>query len=167
MTPDDVLEVLDALDAAGIPAWVGGGWGVDALVGKETRGHYDVDIAVPGCNERQAIEAMTALGFRIIEEQDWRPVRVLLEDSRGRAVDVHPLVFDASPSCSSTGAPATGAPARLMEMLPLESGEKTSGHAQEQRPTRSTRRSSRRPIDGDAGAEPTSSNGLIVSNDCR
>lgn len=30
MSPDDVVAVLDRLDAAGIEWWVEGGWGVDA-----------------------------------------------------------------------------------------------------------------------------------------
>ena len=94
MTSVDVLEVVNALDAAGIAAWIGGGWGVDALVGRETRRHEDVDIAVRQSDERLAIETIATLGFEIIEEQDWRPSRVLFEDPDGRAVDLHPLVFD-------------------------------------------------------------------------
>jgi hypothetical protein len=46
MSATDVLEVLSILDAEGISAWIGGGWGVDALVGQETRRHEDLDIAV-------------------------------------------------------------------------------------------------------------------------
>ena len=40
-TMEDVLRVLDALDRAAVPAWLGGGWGVDALVDDETRRHSD------------------------------------------------------------------------------------------------------------------------------
>jgi lincosamide nucleotidyltransferase A/C/D/E len=42
----DVLAVLDALAHAGCRAWVGGGWGVDALVGRPTRSHRDLDLAI-------------------------------------------------------------------------------------------------------------------------
>lgn len=47
MTADDVLEIIGRLDAAGVRWWVHGGWGMDALLGKETRPHDDLDLAVP------------------------------------------------------------------------------------------------------------------------
>ncbi len=68
MNSSDVLEVLGLLEAVGIPVWIGGGWGVDALVGQETRSHEDVDIAVPASDEGPAIATLTLHRFRIIEE---------------------------------------------------------------------------------------------------
>lgn len=41
-----VLAVLDMLAAAEVPVWVAGGWGVDALLGRQTRRHYDVDLVI-------------------------------------------------------------------------------------------------------------------------
>lgn len=64
---EDVLEVLDMLDQADMPAWIGGGWGIDALVGHQTRIHEDVDIAVDATNEASTIDVLTALGFRVVE----------------------------------------------------------------------------------------------------
>ena len=46
MTAADVLEILDRLDAVGVEWWIDGGWGVDALLGRETRLHNDLDFAV-------------------------------------------------------------------------------------------------------------------------
>lgn len=43
----DVVGLLDLLDEAEIPTWVHGGWGVDALLGEQTRQHKDVDLVVP------------------------------------------------------------------------------------------------------------------------
>jgi len=34
MTSEDVLQVVTWLQQAGISLWLGGGWGVDALVGQ-------------------------------------------------------------------------------------------------------------------------------------
>lgn len=45
MDPAQVIEVLDCLDAAEVTAWLDGGWGVDALVGSQTRPHSDLDLA--------------------------------------------------------------------------------------------------------------------------
>jgi lincosamide nucleotidyltransferase A/C/D/E len=96
MSSSEVLEILDILEAKGIAVWIGGGWGVDALVGHETRSHEDVDIAVDTNDQGRTIDALIAVGFSVVEEQDWRPSRVLLQDPAGRAVDLHPLVFDGS-----------------------------------------------------------------------
>jgi lincosamide nucleotidyltransferase A/C/D/E len=92
MAADEVHAVLDALASVGCPAWISGGWGVDALVGQRTRVHRDLDLAIPAHREPGALEALGQLGYLI--ETDWRPVRVeVLADGRGR-VDLHPLIFD-------------------------------------------------------------------------
>jgi hypothetical protein len=41
----EVVDVLERLDRAGVPVWLDGGWGVDALVGRQTRPHRDLDLA--------------------------------------------------------------------------------------------------------------------------
>ncbi|WP_327001976.1 hypothetical protein OHA72_43680 [Dactylosporangium sp. NBC_01737] len=84
--------MLDALAAAGCPCWISGGWGVDALVGRQTRPHRDLDLAVDASREADAMRALAALGYTV--ETDWRPVRVeVVEPGEGR-VDVHPVAFD-------------------------------------------------------------------------
>ncbi|MFR9778560.1 GNAT family N-acetyltransferase [Micromonospora sp. MS34] len=92
MSADEVHTVLDALAAVGCPAWISGGWGVDALVGEQTRPHRDLDLAVPAEHESAALRALARLGYAV--ETDWRPVRVeVVAAGRGR-VDLHPLTFD-------------------------------------------------------------------------
>ena len=46
MTSNDVIDLYTNLETLGIKVWVDGGWGVDALLGKQTRFHEDLDIAV-------------------------------------------------------------------------------------------------------------------------
>ena len=61
-----MLAVLDAIEQAGVDAWVEGGWGIDALVGVRTRAHDDLDLAVDagdGGFER-VVNALAALGYR-------------------------------------------------------------------------------------------------------
>lgn len=41
-----VLEIISALEAADLCCWVDGGWGIDALVGEQTRPHKDLDLVV-------------------------------------------------------------------------------------------------------------------------
>jgi hypothetical protein len=46
MTAADVVEILGWLRAASAEVWLDGGWGVDALVGEQTREHKDLDLIV-------------------------------------------------------------------------------------------------------------------------
>ncbi len=46
MTIADVHGVLDLCDELGITVWMDGGWGVDALLGTQTRPHRDLDIVI-------------------------------------------------------------------------------------------------------------------------
>jgi lincosamide nucleotidyltransferase A/C/D/E len=91
----DVLAVLDALDAAGIEYRLDGGWGVDALVGSETRPHLDLDLVVDRGELRRAEETLAPVGFARDETaQPGLPARLVLRASAGRQVDLHPVVFD-------------------------------------------------------------------------
>ncbi len=85
----EVATVLRAFDAAGIRYWLEGGWGVDALVGRQTRPHRDLDVDVDADAEAAALRVLGRLGYAV--ETDWRPNRVeLVAPGRGW-VDLHPL----------------------------------------------------------------------------
>lgn len=43
MRAKDVLTLLSALDGLGVHYWLDGGWGVDCLLGEQTRPHSDLD----------------------------------------------------------------------------------------------------------------------------
>ncbi len=60
----EVIRVLDALEAAGIRAGITGGWGIDALLRRETRAHGDLDLGVAAEAVDRAIEAVRPLGIR-------------------------------------------------------------------------------------------------------
>jgi lincosamide nucleotidyltransferase A/C/D/E len=89
----DVLAVLDAFDAAGITVWIDGGWGVDALLGEQTRPHADLDVVLDIARLAAARAALGPLGFALTEDE--LPTRCVLQDVRGRQLDVHPVTFDA------------------------------------------------------------------------
>src|SRR5277367_6396805 len=91
MSADDVLSVLAVLRAAGVHIWVGGGWGIDALVGRETRPHRDLDLMYRVEQEPAMIAALAEAGF--VETLDWRPVRFVVTHPAGPEIDLHPLTF--------------------------------------------------------------------------
>lgn len=87
----EVFRVLDALSAAKGRFWLEGGWGIDALVGQQTRPHRDVDIELDADGEEAALAVLAELGYDI--ETDWRPNRVELSSTGLGYVDLHPLLI--------------------------------------------------------------------------
>ena len=51
MTAKDVIEIVNLLNQNDIEVIIDGGWGVDALLEKQTRTHADLDVAggAQGC----------------------------------------------------------------------------------------------------------------------
>jgi lincosamide nucleotidyltransferase A/C/D/E len=97
----EVFRVLDALAEAGVAAWLEGGWGVDALVGLQTRAHRDVDVDIDVVQEAVALAALRELGYQV--ETDWRPNRVELAAAGRGWVDLHPLLFDSDGNARQPG----------------------------------------------------------------
>jgi hypothetical protein len=96
MPGEAVLEIVDALGAAGVPCWINGGWGVDALAGRRTRTHRDLDLVIEERDRERAVEALGALGYWEWYRNDSDvPLfsRIVLHDHElaGRAIDLHPL----------------------------------------------------------------------------
>jgi len=92
MTGADVLYVLDLLAAVEVRVWVDGGWGVDALLGEQTRPHDDLDLALEHRDLARFLSAMADAGFRLLRDDG--PFNKVLVDQADRKVDYH--VFDAS-----------------------------------------------------------------------
>jgi lincosamide nucleotidyltransferase A/C/D/E len=90
---DELLEVADTLEAAGVRYWLAGGWGVDALLGRQTRTHGDLDIIIDKFeeNEREARHALETIGFRHVKFDTggiWMPLRSTLDDDSGNKVEL-------------------------------------------------------------------------------
>ena len=65
MDTRSVLSVVAPLQQAGIRVWLDGGWGVDALVGEQTREHDDLDCVIAVSDAPAARDALAALGFAV------------------------------------------------------------------------------------------------------
>lgn len=70
--------------------WIEGGWGVDALLGEQTRPHDDLDLGVRHEDVNRICEV---LGEFDRTDQEW-PSSFVLRDAAARKVDCHPLTFD-------------------------------------------------------------------------
>lgn len=84
-----VLTVLADLRGTGIKCWVDGGWGVDALLGRQTRDHNDLDLVVRADVVADLRARFTDSRFAV--ERDWLPAALALRHPDGHAVDLHPI----------------------------------------------------------------------------
>jgi lincosamide nucleotidyltransferase A/C/D/E len=96
----EVVRVLDAIDAAGVDWGITGGWGIDALLRRETRSHGDLDLGVASEAVDDAIDALEPLGYVLV--RDDRPARVVLTSDVGQ-VDLHPIVWGPAGAGVQTG----------------------------------------------------------------
>lgn len=89
MQAADVLDLVSALDEAGVVCWLDGGWGVDCLLGEQTREHGDLDLVVGRDDVSRVRSHLEHHGYEVI--RDWLPTSIALRDDVGREVDLHPV----------------------------------------------------------------------------
>jgi lincosamide nucleotidyltransferase A/C/D/E len=94
MTAEDVLEIIKLLEQNGIEVYIDGGWCVDALLGRQTRKHGDLDIALPHKFVPRLRELLESRGFKDVPRDDTRDCNFVLGDNEGREVDIHSYTFD-------------------------------------------------------------------------
>jgi len=94
MTSVDVLDFYTEMSEIDVDVWVDGGWGVDALLGRQTRSHKDLDIAVQERDVPLLRNVLTARGYREVRLDDARPWNFVLGDQNSREIDVHVIVLD-------------------------------------------------------------------------
>jgi lincosamide nucleotidyltransferase A/C/D/E len=85
------LDLLSCLDEVGVPAWLDGGWGVDALLGTQRRAHDDLDLLVRLDDVPQLEKALGRMGYARVNGAP--PLSFEMTDAEGHQVDVHPMSF--------------------------------------------------------------------------
>jgi len=101
-----VVSLYTDMEEHGIRLWLVGGWGVDALLGRQTRHHHDVDVLVEVKSLECLRQRLDDLGyaFRYLwEDETWwvhdaswsgpeeHPTAFVYGHSKGREIDVHVL----------------------------------------------------------------------------
>jgi lincosamide nucleotidyltransferase A/C/D/E len=104
MSAPMVLRILDLLTAAELQGWVAGGWGIDALAGRETRRHYDLDLVIDHArgDYPRVAEALSRADFGLRAEYLYpkvpMPLRYEWIHADGRSVvDILPVDFQCAP----------------------------------------------------------------------
>ena len=96
MTASDAVEIIKLLEQNEIEVYVIGGWGVDALLGRQTRKHSDLDIALPHRFVPKLWGLLESRGYKDVPRPDTSECNFVLGDSKGRLIDVHSYTFDES-----------------------------------------------------------------------
>lgn len=90
----DVGWFLDLCESLGVDVWIDGGWGVDALLGRQSRPHADLDIMVQWKHLDALVTALRDKGFSDVHTDDHSAWNFVLGDQSGRLIDFHVFAFD-------------------------------------------------------------------------
>jgi lincosamide nucleotidyltransferase A/C/D/E len=99
---EDVISLYTCLTNHGIRVWLTGGWGIDALLGEQTRPHKDLDVIMLLDDVLRMCEILHRDGYRlkklwsenlwaIDEHGDKIATALVLQDSDGCRLDGHAM----------------------------------------------------------------------------
>ena len=102
---EEVISIYQHLLDNGSQVWLSGGWGIDALLGEQTRPHKDLDVIVLLDDVVRMRELLSRDGYGLKElwsENRWvldgqgieTATAFVLQDAEGREVDAHALRLD-------------------------------------------------------------------------
>jgi lincosamide nucleotidyltransferase A/C/D/E len=105
VSAEDVISIYKRLSTNGIQVWLTGGWGIDALLGEQTRSHMDIDVIILLDDVPRVCELLGRDGYKIKEfwsENRWVidahgnriETAFVLQDSEGREFDAHAIYLD-------------------------------------------------------------------------
>lgn len=94
MNAEDVVELIRLLEANGIELCVDGGWGIDALLGRQTRAHDDLDVVVQHKDVPALRRLLTIYGYEELPRESEGDLTLVFSDAKARRIDVHPYTFD-------------------------------------------------------------------------
>ncbi len=95
MEATDVISIYEMCQKNGLIIWIDGGWGVDALLGYQSRPHKDLDIAIQEKDVSKLRELLQGKGCGEIKLEIARPHNFVLGDEKGHEIDIHVIVLDA------------------------------------------------------------------------
>lgn len=96
MTENDIIDLLKKIDLIGIEVWIDGGWGVDALLGQQTRPHNDIDIFIQKKDGAVFTEMLISNGYNEVKMEFTTNDHTAWMDPDNRIIDLHLFEFAAA-----------------------------------------------------------------------
>lgn len=96
MTATDVIAFVQLLREHQIDVCLDGGWAVDAVLGRQTRPHTDLDIALEHKDVPQVRALLEARGYKEVPRDDAWECNFVMGDEAGHEIDFHSCTFDAA-----------------------------------------------------------------------
>lgn len=126
VSAEDVIRLYQRLLENNIQIWLVGGWGIDALLGEQTRPHKDLDVIMLVDDVGRLRELLSHDGYEfgyLWEENVWTvdvlgaetATAFVLKDAEGRELDAHAMRLDAD----GDGIPAWDAEGRILKRQDL------------------------------------------------
>lgn len=105
VSPEDAISIYKHLTTNGIQVWLTGGWGIDALLGEQTRPHKDLDVIMLLDDVVRMCALLGRQGYTLKElwsENRWAidaheiktATAFVLRDLDEHELDVHAMRFD-------------------------------------------------------------------------
>jgi lincosamide nucleotidyltransferase A/C/D/E len=94
-TRGDLVALIDTGQAYGFPFWLEGGWGVDVLLGEQTRWHSDLDVIMETDVAKEFGRYLCNGKFELLLDEHPTPWSLSYGDvGRGKVVDIHVVELD-------------------------------------------------------------------------
>ncbi|MBN2392291.1 MAG: hypothetical protein JXR84_16300 [Anaerolineae bacterium] len=129
ITAEEAIRIYQRLLENNIQVWLVGGWGIDALLGEQTRPHKDLDVIMLVDDVGRMRELLSHDGYEFgylweenIGTVDAHGVETatafVLQNAEGDEVDAHAMRLDAE----GNGIPAWDAEGRILKRQDLAGG---------------------------------------------
>ena len=93
MSEHDVIDFLKNAERIEVEVWIDGGWGVDALVGHQTRPHNDIDIFIQKKDTTEFTKMLKSNGYRETQMDYTTVDHTAWCDDHDRTIDLHLFEF--------------------------------------------------------------------------
>ena len=90
---NDVVDLLKNTERIGVDMWICGGWGVDALMGRQTRPHNDIDIFIQKNDTAVFTEMLSLNGYHETKMECTTEDNPVWCDACNRIIDIHFFEF--------------------------------------------------------------------------
>ena len=90
-TLEDLIPDLELFEELNLEIWIDGGWGVDALLGEQTRPHADLDFLIEKVSSDRLVSAIRKLGFVDVHTNDHTSSNFVMGTLEGKNFDFHVL----------------------------------------------------------------------------